>query len=567
MTTSTRILIIGGVAAGPKAAARARRLDPEAEITIIERGKLLSYAGCGMPYFIEGKIKEIRDLVCTPAGVPRDAVFFDRVKGIRVLNQTLALAIDRQTKTVTVVKTDTNEHQVLPYDKLVLATGGLPVVPPIEGVNLHRVFRLNHPDDAIAIRQALTSGQVQRATIIGGGLIGLEVTEALAANGVKVSIVEMLDRVLPTMLDLEMSAFLTKYVRAKGVDVYTGEKVLRLEPDAEGNASRVVTDQRQIETDMVLLAVGVRPNVKLAQETGLEIGPSGGIAVNEYLQTSDPNIYAGGDCVESFHLVSGQKFHWPMGSAANKHGRVIGDNLVGGQTVFPGVVGTGVLKVLDYNVGKTGLTEQQARDLGYEAVTALAPSPDCSHFYPENKVILLKLVADAKTGKLLGAQAVGPGDGIKRIDVLATALRFGATVSQVGQLDLGYAPPYSTAIDLASHAANIIENKMRGLAKAISPLEVKTKLEQNEDFVWLDVRSPQEFEQVHIEDQRMKLIPLGKLRERIEELPQDQEIVVFCKVSLRGYEAQRMLEGAGRQNVRFMDGGIIAWPYDLANGR
>jgi rhodanese-related sulfurtransferase len=264
-------------------------------------------------------------------------------------------------------------------------------------------------------------------------------------------------------------------------------------------------------------------------------------------------------------MVSGQKFHWPMGSAANKHGRVIGDNLVGRQTVFTGVVGTAVLKVLNYNVGKTGLTEKQARDLGYEVVTTLAPSPDCSHFYPANKVILLKLVADAKTGKLLGAQAVGPGEAVKRIDVLATALRFGATISEIGQLDLGYAPPYSTAIDLASHAANIIENKLAGLAKAISPLEVKAKLEQGDDFVWLDVRSPQEFEQIHIENRRVKLIPLGKLRERIEELPKDKEIVVFCKVSLRGYEAQRILEGAGLTNVKFMDGGIVAWPYELAN--
>lgn len=567
MSTSPKIVIIGGVAAGPKAAARARRLAPDADITIIERGKLLSYAGCGMPYFIEGKIKEIRDLVCTPAGVPRDVVFFDRVKGIRVLNRTLALSINREAKTVEVVRVDTNEHQTVPYDKLVIATGGLPVVPPIEGIRLHRVFRLNHPDDAAAIRDAVQSGQVRRATIIGGGLIGLEVTEALAANQVEVSIVEMLDQLLPTMLDFEMSAFLTKHVRAKGVQVYTGEKVLRLEPDTEGNVGRVVTDRREVETDLVLLAVGVRPNVQLAKEAGLEIGPSGGIAVNGYLQTSDPDIYAGGDCVESHHLVSGQKFHWPMGSAANKHGRVIGDNLVGKQTAFRGVVGTAVAKVFDYNVGKTGLTEKQAQELGYEVVTSLAPSPDCSHFYPANKVVLLKLVADAKSGKLLGAQAVGPGEAVKRIDVLATALCFGASVTDVGELDLGYAPPYSTAIDLASHAANIIENKLTGLAKSITPMEVKAKLERDEDFIWLDVRSPQEFEQIHLDDKRMKLLPLGQLRAKLGELPHDKEIIVFCKVSLRGYEAQRILEGAGFDNVRFMDGGIVGWPYELANGK
>lgn len=214
-------------------------------------------------------------------------------------------------------------------------------------------------------------------------------------------------------------------------------------------------------------------------------------------------------------------------------------------------------------MGKTGLTEKQARDLGYPVVTALAPSPDCPHFYPANKLILVKLVADAQTGKLLGAQVIGPGEAVKRVDVLATAIRFGAGVAEVSELDLGYAPPYSTAIDVAAHTANIIQNKMTGLAKSITPMEVKAKLEQGEDFIWLDVRSPQEFEQIRLEDPRIKLIPLGKLREQAGELPSGQEIIVFCKVSLRGYEAQRILEGLGFDQVRFMDGGIVAWPYAL----
>ncbi len=562
-----RIVIIGGVATGPKAASRARRLAPEAEITIIERGEILSYAGCGMPYFIEGKVKDIRDLFRTPAGVPRDAIFFHRVKDVRVLNRTLALSIDREAKTVEVVRIDTGEYETIPYDRLVLATGGLPVVPPIEGLGLHRVFRLNQPDDAVAIRDAVASGQFQRATIIGGGLIGVEVTEALTLNEVEVSIVEMLDHLLPTLLDFEISTFLTRHVQAKGVRVYTGEKVLRLEGDSEGNVRKVITDQREIETDMVLLAVGVRPNVKLAQDAGLEIGPSGAMAVNEYLQTSDPDIYAGGDCVENPHLITGQKVYMPMGSTANKHGRAIGDNVVGGKTVFPGVAGTMVVKVFDYSVGKTGLSENQARQQGYEVVTCLVPSIDCSHYYPECTMVLIKLVADAKTGRLLGGQAVGPGDAVKRVDVLATALRFGARVSDIRDLDLGYAPPYSTAIDIVAHAANVIDNKLSDLAKGISPMEVKARLERDEEFIWLDVRTPPEYEQVRIADRRVKLIPLGRLRERLEELPRDQEIIAFCKASLRGYEAQRILEGAGFQKVRFMDGGLAAWPYELVEAQ
>lgn len=560
---SNKIVVIGGVATGPKAASRARRLDPEAEITIVERGQMLSYAGCGMPYFIEGKVKEVRELTCTPIGVPRDAVFFDRVKGIKVLNRTLALSIDREAQTVEVVRVDSGEYQTLPYDKLVLATGGLPVVPPIEGIRLHRVFRLNHPDDAAAIRDAAMLESVQRATIIGGGLIGMEVTEALAENGIQVHIVEMLDQLLPTMLDFEMAAFLTDHVQAKGVQVHTGEKVLSIEGDSHGNVRKVITDQREIPSDMVLLAVGVRPNVKLAEETGLELGPTGAIAVNEHMQTSDPNIYAGGDCVENLNLVSNQKVFWPMGSVANRHGRVIGDNITGTPSVFPGIVGTGVLKVFDYNIGKTGLNEKQAREQGYQVVTSLAPSPDCSHFYPDKKLILLKLVAEAETGKLLGLQAVGPGEGVKRIDVLATALRFGATVTDVGMLDLGYAPPYSSAIDVAAHAAHIAQNKITGLAKGITPMEVKAKVERGEEFIWLDVRSRREYDQMRIDDPRIKLIPLGEIRSHIDELSPDQEIIAFCKISLRAYEAQRALEGAGFNKVRFMDGGVTAWPYGV----
>lgn len=561
--TAHKIVVIGAVAAGPKAAARARRLDPEAEITIVERGEIISYAGCGMPYFISGAIKELRQLVCTPTGVPRDPAFFQATKNIKVLNLTEAVTIDRTAKEVEVLALTSGERRHLPYDKLVIATGGLPLVPPIEGVNLGRVYRLNHPDDAVAIREAATCGEVKRAAIVGGGLIGMEATEALAANGIEVTIVEMLPYLMGRFLDPEMAAYLTRHVNAKGAHVYVGGKVVRLVGDAEGKVTKVITEWREIETEMVLLAGGVRPNVRLTQEAGLALGQTGAIAVNEYLQTSDPDIYAGGDCVENVHMVTGQKVYTPMGSTANKHGRVIGDNITGGRTAFPGVVGTTVLKVFDFNVGRTGLSESEARRLGYEVVTSLAPAPDCSDYYPDSELVLLKLVAEAGSGRVLGGQAVGAGDAIKRIDVLATALSFGAKAADIGMLDLGYAPPYSTAIDVVAHAANIVENKRAGLVRGVSGADVKAMLDAGEDFVWLDVRSPQEYEQSRIEDRRVKLIPLGRLRSRLEELPRDKPIVVFCKVSLRGYEAARALAGAGYSDVRIMDGGIVAWPYEV----
>ena len=562
----TRILIIGGVAAGAKAAARARRRDPHADITLVERGRLLSYAGCGMPYYIQGQVHDFHELMSTPVGVIRDGTFFQNVKAIRVLNQTLAEKIDRAGKTLNTVNVATGEKTDLPYDKLVLATGGIPVEPRMEGADLNRVFRLNSPDDALAIREATEHGNVKRAVLIGGGLIGLETAEAFVARGIQVTIVEMLDQLLPALLDWEVAAFLEKYLRGRGLDIRLGQKVTRLEGDADGNVARVQATAGPIEAQMVLIAIGVRPNVQLAKDAGLALGTTGAIAVNDRLQTSDPDIYAGGDCVECTHLLTGQKVFVPLGSTANKHGHVIGDNITGGQSRFPGILGTTVFKVLDYNLARTGLTEKQARQLGYNALTALVPGPDRAHYYPTAATLLVKLVADAASGRLLGAQALGPGDAVKRIDVLATALTFGATIDHLPDLDLGYAPPYSFAVDPLAHAANVLRNKRDGLAKALTPQELKAKLDTNAPVVLLDVRTPPERDQGQLRDPRVVWIPLGQLRNRLAELPRDREIVCFCKVSQRGYEAQRVLDGEGFANAKFLDGGLVAWPYPLQAG-
>jgi NADPH-dependent 2,4-dienoyl-CoA reductase/sulfur reductase-like enzyme/rhodanese-related sulfurtransferase len=558
-----KVVIVGGVAAGPKTAARLRRLNPEADITLIERGKVLSYAGCGMPYFVGGDVPEWKKLTDTPAGVVRDGVFFQTVKGIKVLDRTLAQSIDRKNKTVTTVHVETGEQQTLPYDKLVLATGGSPINLPVEGTNLNNVFRLWQAEDALAMNKALSSGAFRDAVIIGGGLIGVEMTEALVKRGLKVTVVEMLDHILPGLLDSETAAFLARYLRSKGVDILCGERVTRLQGDDQGNVKKIVTTKGEIPADIALISIGVRSNSKLAQDAGLQVGKVGDVIVNEYLQTSDPDIFAGGDCVFNRHLLTGKPVYAPMGSTANKHGRVIANNIVGRQEKFKGILGTAVVKVFDYNVGKSGLTEIQAREAGFDPVTALMPSSDIPHFYPNARQVFLKLIADRKTRKIVGAQAVGPGEGVKRIDVLATAMTFGATVDDLPSIDLGYAPPYATAIDIAAHAANVLRNKIEGVARSLTPLEVKAMVDRGEDFIWLDVRSPDESKQKRIEDPRVKLIPLGMLRRRLEELPKDKIIVPFCKISLRGYEAQTLLNGAGFKNVQFMDGGIEAWPYEV----
>jgi NADPH-dependent 2,4-dienoyl-CoA reductase/sulfur reductase-like enzyme/rhodanese-related sulfurtransferase len=561
-----KVVIIGGVATGPKAAARLRRLDPKAEITIIEQGKIISYAGCGMPYFVGGDVDNFQGLNTTTAGIVRDSAFFLNVKNVKVLDQTRARSIDRKKKTVDIIHGGTGESTILPYDKLILATGGEPIPLPVEGSDLNNVFRLWQPEDAIAMKGVVTAGDPKTAVIIGGGLIGVEMTEALTRWGLHVTLVEMMPHILPGLLDEEVAAYLTRYLRSEGVDILTGSRLTKILGNDEGNATKVITPDTEIQSDIVLIAIGVRPNSKLAKEAGLEIGKTGGIVVNEYLQTSDPDIYAGGDCVENVHLMTGEKVFIPLGSTANKHGRVIADNIMGTKEKFKGVLGTGVVKVFDYNIGKTGLTEGQARGAGFDVVTTLAPAMDSAHYYPTHQPRLLKLIADRKTRKLLGLQAVGLGEAVKRVDVIATALTFGATVDDLPALDLGYAPPYSTAVDIAAHAANVLSNKISGIARALTPVEVKTKVDRGDDFIWLDVRTPAEYKKERIQDPRIQLIPLGMLRQRMGELPREKEIVTFCKFSLRGYEAQTILDGEGYKDVKFMDGGLEAWPYGVAEG-
>ncbi len=567
MSMAKKIVIIGGVACGPKAAARARRLDPEAEITVIEKGELLSYAGCGLPYYLSGDVTDVKGLMETPVGVVRDTVFFKNVKDITVLNRTLADGIDTKKKVVKTVNIKSGERSEVPYDKLILATGGTPFLPPIPGRDsLNNVFTLCSQacvEDAMMIDRALGNSDIKRAVIIGGGLIGLELTEAFVRRGVSVTIVEMLDRILPGLFDWEMSAFLTRCLSEKGVVVMTGTKVNELKGDAAGNVNRVLTDKGELPADLVLVAVGVRPNVKLAADCGLSIGKLGGIVIDEQMRTSDPDIYAGGDCVEQVGIVHGKQVFVPMGSTANKHGRVIGTNVVGGSETFRGVCGTAIVKVFDCTAAATGLSETAAKQAGFDVETILSPSPDKAHFFPGAKPIGIKLVADKKTRKLLGAQIIGPGDVDKRIDVSATAVGFGATVDQVANLDLGYAPPYSPAMDNIITAANIMRNKLDGTGKSVTPMEAMEKVKRGDDCVFLDVRMPVELEeQGRFPSDKVVHIPLGKLRAKAEELPKNKEIIAFCKISLRGYEAAKTLEGMGFGNVKFLDGGMLMWPYE-----
>jgi len=556
-----KIVIIGGTACGPKAGARARRCDPKARITLIEQQKDLSTATCGLPYYVAGVIKSESSLVA------RRRDFFTNVMDMDVLTGTRALSIHPEAHEVEALNLDTNHALTLSYDKLVLASGSTPVVPDLRGIDLKGIFTLTKIQDANDVRNLLASRKPAKAVIIGAGLIGLEMTEAFVSQGLDVTVIEIMDRVLPALLDFETAAYVGKHLQSKGVHLLLGKRVIAFEGDKDGWVHKVLMDDTEIETGLALLALGARPDVKLARDAGLTIGITGGIAVNQYLQTSDSDIYAGGDCVENTNLVTGQKILAPLGSTANKHGRVIGTNVTNGSDSFPGVLGTSIVKIFDYNVGRVGLSESQARKAGYDVITSLVPGYEHATYYPNGKEILVKLVVDRMTSRILGGQVAGPGETAKRIDVLATALTFGASVEDVANLDLAYAPPYNSAFDPLHNAANVICNKQSGYAQTLSPMEVKNKLEGKEDFVLLDVRSSNEWKTCRIEETQAKLLPLSELRTRLNEISPHVEVITYCLTSIRAYQAQRILEGAGFSNVKFMDGSIAAWPYEVKGTR
>ena len=377
-----------------------------------------------------------------------------------------------------------------------------------------------------------------------------------------VTIIEKEEQLLKTMTDPEISVHVRKELLKHGVKLATGQAVTSIEGDHSSEVCAVVTEKEKFEADIVLVSVGVRPNVKLAEDAGLEIGVTGGIVTDENLKTKDPHIYAGGDCAENKNRLTGDVIYTPMGSTANKQGRIIADNICGRNTSYPGVLGTAICKVFDLTIARTGLTEAQIKEKGYDYVSVLSPSPDKPHFLHDAKLIIIKLLAEKPSGKILGCQVTGFGDAAKRIEIAVTAMSHNATVFDMENYDLAYAPPYSPAMDNIIVAANIAENKITHTGESCTPFEVKDKIKDDDDFIFLDVRSPQEYEMMRIEDDRIKVVPLGKLREKAEELPKDKEIIAFCKISLRGYEAQRILEGEGFKNVKYMDGGVVGWPFE-----
>ncbi|WP_319552536.1 FAD-dependent oxidoreductase [Vibrio sp.] len=548
----TKILIVGGVAGGASAAARARRLSEDAEIIMFERGPFVSFANCGLPYHIGGDIEDRSKLLLqTP-----DSFLARFNVDVRVMNE--VVAVNRQDKTVTVKNLlDGSEHEES-YDFLLLSPGAGPIVPPIPGLDNPLTHSLRNIPDMDRIIETIQMNKPEHATVVGGGFIGLEMMEAFHQLGIKTSLIEMADQVM-TPVDREMAGFAHAEIRDKGVDLKLGvalesvqfvpnEHVASFDSGEsekhqhlEGELELTLNNGEKLTTDILIMAIGVRPETKLAQEAGLEIGALGGIYTNEYMQTSDPSIYAVGDAVEEKDFVTGEQTLVPLAGPANRQGRMAADNMLGRKETYQGTQGTAICKIFDLAVASTGKNEKQLKRAGVEYEKVYVHTASHASYYPGAEVVSFKMLFDPKSGKIFGAQAVGK-DGIdKRIDVMAVAQRAGMTVEQLQHLELTYAPPYGSAKDVINQAAFVANNIIKGDATAIHYDQMDSL---TEDQVILDVRNPGELEEVGYFEGAIN-IPVDQLRHRMDELPKDKEIVIYCQVGLRGNVAYRQLVNNG----------------------
>ncbi|WP_273274506.1 FAD-dependent oxidoreductase [Maribacter polysiphoniae] len=558
---SKKIIVIGGSAAGPKAAAKARRMDEFAEITMFQKGPDLSMASCGFPYFIGGFFDDRNKLLCTPAGAVRDPKFYWNAKGIVAKVNTEVTRIDRLHKKVEFTDLMTGKKGSQSYDKLIISTGATASMPPIPGSDLEGITNLQSMQDADYLRKIRDEGKIKKAVVIGGGLIGIETLEALHLAGIELTMVELLPQLL-TFLDWKMAKLVQNYLKTKA-NVITKNGVAEFKGENGKITGVKLQNGTEIPCELAVVAIGVRPNIGLAKEALLDIGSLGGITVNEYMQTSDPDIYAVGDCCEIKNIITGKNVLAPYGDLANLEGRVAGENVIKGNVAsFPGTIQTGICKLFDYGIGITGLSETKAKEAGFDFVKVINASPDKPGFM-DGKMLITKLIAEKESGKILGAQCIGPGDVSKQLAIWATAIKGNLNVEDMVNADLPYAPPFSLAIDHSIASAHILQNKMNGVFEGISGVDLMEKLNNNEDIFLLDVRGPDEYEQTRL-GLGETLIPLGTLRMRLDEMPQDKnmEIITYCKISLRGYEAAVLLKAHGYTKVKVLEGGITAWPFD-----
>ncbi|MCH6266247.1 CoA-disulfide reductase [Neobacillus citreus] len=536
-----KVIIVGGVAGGATAAARLRRVSEDVDIILVERGEHISFANCGLPYYIGETIKDrSKLLVQTVKGMS------ERFK-LDIRNLSEVMSIDPENKKVTIKNLQNGEVYQQTYDKLLLSPGARPIVPPIPGLNENQtLFTLRNIPDTDKIKNYVDSQNPKKAVVVGGGFIGIEMAENLVDRGIEVTIIEMANQIMAP-IDFEMASILHTHLKEKGVKLILENGVQSF---ANQGKKVILSDGTEIETDMTILSIGVRPENELAKTAGLELGERGGIITNEYLQTSNEDIYAVGDAVEVVDYISGTKAMIPLAGPANRQGRIAANNMMGKKEKYKGTMGTSIAKVFDLTVAATGNNEKTLKRLGvsYEVVH-IHPSSHAG-YYPGAAPIALKLIFDKENGKIFGAQAVG-ADGVdKRIDVIATAIKGGLTIEDLTNLELSYAPPYSSAKDPVNMAGYVASNIMEGELEMVQWHEIDKIVADG--GLLIDVREPMEREFGFIEGSIN--IPLNDLRNRLEELPKDQTIYVSCQVGLRGYLASRILKN-NRYQVKNVDGG------------
>lgn len=538
---SKKILIVGGVAGGASCAARMRRLDESAQIIMFEKGEYISFANCGLPYYIGEIIKDRENLIIQTPQKFKDRFNVD----VRINSE--VISINPTEKTVTVRKRDSTyiEH----YDALVLSPGTSPIRPPLRGIDSPVVFSLRTIPDTDRIKSYVDKKQANRAVVIGGGFIGLEMAESLRHRGLEVTLVELLYQVF-TPADKEMASVLHQHLIMNGVRLILGDGVKEILPTGDTTAEVLLNSGERIPTGLIVLSIGVKPDTEFVKKSGIAVSERGTIIVDEHMRTDKPDIYAVGDAVEVLDFVSGKKVHIPLAGPANRQGRIAADNIAGLETVYKNTQGTAICKIFDLTAAVTGLNEKNAKRWGIPYVKSYTHGSSHASYYPGSFPLSIKILFEPKTGKLLGAQAIGK-DGIdKRIDVFATALRHGLTVYDLAELELAYAPPYSSAKDPVNIAGFVAQNILDGRMPVFYAEDVA--LIDHTTQVLLDVRTLAENEQGAIENSQC--IPVDELRNRFHELEMQKEILIYCQVGLRGYLAARMLVQHGFR-VKNLSGG------------
>ncbi|SHE56101.1 NADPH-dependent 2,4-dienoyl-CoA reductase, sulfur reductase [Tissierella praeacuta DSM 18095] len=534
-----KVLIIGGVAAGTKVAAKLKRENRDTEVTILTESKDISYAGCGLPYYVGNVIPDRDELIVnTPES-------FMALTGANVLTETKVTKVNPKENTVEALDLKTNRTNTYEYDKLVIASGAQPIKPPLEGIDLDGVFFMRTPDDAISLRNAIESGKIKRAVVVGGGFIGLEVAENLALQGINSTVIDMADMV-PPGFEPEFTEYIADHLAEHGIMIFTGTKLEAIV--GEDKVEKIKTDKRTMKADAVILSIGIRANTAFLADTDIELMPNRTIKVNSNFQTNYENIYAVGDCATVTNKITGEPAWSPMGSTANIAGRILAKNINGESFNYGGVLGTAVAKLPNLNIGRTGLTENAAKDAGYNVISVVTVVDDKAHYYPDSSFFIVKMLADRNTKKLLGLQVLGKGAVDKMVDIAVTAITLGATLEDIENMDLAYAPPFSTAIHPFAHTVNVLLNKINGNFNTITPYEFANG--KAEEYKIIDASIVPSLKGI-------PYIDLSKVEGELPEYKKDEKLLLVCSKGKRAYMLQNRLKYFGYTNTLVLEGGTI----------